>query len=79
MLEVSSFYRIREVQLSIIKTGFIYQSINIIIIINMIFTHLFVFSIIDNCPFIASDKWTQKYADYIVLCSLCTSGLYNVC
>ena len=35
------------------------------------------FSIIGDRPFIASDKCTQKYAHCIVLCDLCTSGLYN--
>ena len=71
--------------ISIIKTGFFYQSINIIV--NMLFTHLFValyfvcivwFIIIGDCPFIASDKCTQKYAHCIVLCGLRNSGLYNV-
>ena len=59
--------RCSEDFVSIIKTIFFYKSINIII--NMIFTHLFVslyfvcivwFSIIGDRPFIASDKWTQK-------------------
>ena len=53
----------------------------------MIFAHLFValyfvcivwFSTIGDRPFIASDKWTQKYAHCIVLCYLHTSGLYNI-
>ena len=35
-------------------------------------------SIINDRPFIALDKWRQKYAHCIVLCSLCTSSLYNV-
>ena len=50
------------------------------------FTHLFValyfvcivwYSISDDRTLIASDKWRQKYAHYIVLCSLRTSGPYN--
>ena len=35
-------------------------------------------SVIGDRPFIASDKCMQKYAHCIVLCSLCTSGLYNI-
>ena len=34
-------------------------------------------SIIGDCPVIASDNCTQKYAHCIVFCSLRTSGLYN--
>ena len=35
-------------------------------------------SIIVDLSFIASDKWMQKVGHCIILCSLCTSDLYNM-
>ena len=43
----------------------------------LFFVCVILFSMIDDRPFIASDNWMQKYAHYMVFCSLCTSGPYN--